>query len=373
MAKNNKMAKAGASRRDVLKGTALAAAAIAVPTVLTPRRTRAAVTLTVRDPGGPYVKAFGEGFYKAFNKANAGEIEVVGVAGKHEPTSQVKAMVDTGSYTWDAAILSISAVNLLVNEGDGYLEKLDLGGNADHDEIPAQFKTPYMQGNDVYATVLAYRNDVYKTKATAPVNGWKDVWDLEGIKGRRAIRKHPFDTFEEALMAQGVAPTDVYNDMRTNGYDPVFASLDKIKPAIDIWWTGGAQTSQLLTTGEVDICPTWNGRAQAAIDGGAPVTISWTQGLYSYEGWSVLKGGPNVEAARKFVAFCANAKNQAEFAKYLGYGPVNPNAYDHIAPARAAILPTSPGNLEQMTPIDSDFWGKEKDRATELFNGWLLG
>jgi hypothetical protein len=26
-----------------------------------------------------------------------------------------------------------------------------------------------------------------------------------------------------------------------------------------------------------------------------------------------------------------------------------------------------------MTPIDSAFWGQEKDQATELFNGWLLG
>jgi putative spermidine/putrescine transport system substrate-binding protein len=371
MAKNRKATKTGTSRRDILKGSALAAAAFAVPTVLTPRRTRAAVTLTVRDPGGPYVKAFGEGFYKPFNKLHAGEIEVIGVAGKHEPTSQVKAMVDTGSYTWDAAILSISAVNLLVAAG-GMLEKLDLS-SPDQTEIPDQFKSDYMQGNDVYATVCAYRSDVYKDKAGAPSHGWKDVWDLEGIKGRRAIRKHPFDTFEEALMAQGVAPTDVYEDMRKNGYDPVFASLDKIKAAIDIWWTGGAQTSQLLTTGEVDICPTWNGRAQAAIDGGAPVTISWTQGLYSYEGWSILKGGPNVDAARKFVAFCANAKNQAEFAKYLGYGPVNPNAYKHIEAKRAAILPTSPANLDVMTPIDSAFWGQEKDQATELFNGWLLG
>jgi putative spermidine/putrescine transport system substrate-binding protein len=139
MAKNRKATKTGTSRRDILKGSALAAAAFAVPTVLTPRRTRAAVTLTVRDPGGPYVKAFGEGFYKPFNKLHAGEIEVIGVAGKHEPTSQVKAMVDTGSYTWDAAILSISAVNLLVAAG-GMLEKLDLS-SPDQTEIPDQFKS----------------------------------------------------------------------------------------------------------------------------------------------------------------------------------------------------------------------------------------
>ena len=373
MTKGTKILTARTSRRQVLKGTGVAAAAaVAAPLVLTPRKTRAAVNLTVRDPGGPYVKAFGSAYYEPFNEKYKGEIEVIGVAGKHEPTSQIKAMVDTGSYTWDAALLSLAAHNLLVNEGDGYLEKLEISG-ADWDEIPDNFKTEYIQGSDVYATILAYRHDVYPDMAGAPVNGWKDLWDIDGIKGRRAIRKHPFDTIEEAMMADGVAPTDVYAELAANGFDRAFASLDKIKPAIDIWWTGGAQTSQLITTGEVDIIPTWNGRAQAAIDGGAPATISWTQGLYGYEGWCILKGGPKMDAARKFVEFCGNAQRQAEHAKWLAYGPVNPNAYNYIAPERAAVLPTESKNLESMTPIDMVFWGKEKDPATELFNAWLLG
>lgn len=369
--KGTKLGTATASRRQVLKGAGLGAAAVAFPLVLTPRKTRAAVNITVRDPGGPYVKAFGTAYYEPFNEQYKGEIEVIGVAGKHEPTSQIKAMVDTGSYTWDAALLSLAAQNLLINEGDGYLEKLEISG-PDWDEIPAKFKTEYMQGSDVYATILAYRNDVYPATAPVPDKGWADLWNIEGIPGRRAIRKHPFDTLEEAQMATGTAPTEVYNYFRANGFDTAFTSLDKIKEHIDIWWTGGAQTSQLLQTGEVDIIPTWNGRAQASIDAGAPASISWAQGLYGYEGWCILKGGPKVDAARKFVAFCANAKRQAVHAKYIAYGPVNPMAYDYIDAVRAVVLPTMPVNLDVMSPIDMVFWGKEKDQATELFDAWLL-
>ena len=73
----------GIGRRSVLKGAGLGAAALAVPTVLVPRKTRAAIKLTTRDPGGPYVAAMGKGFYEPFNKANEGRIEIVGVAGKH--------------------------------------------------------------------------------------------------------------------------------------------------------------------------------------------------------------------------------------------------------------------------------------------------
>ena len=366
-----KVKQAGVGRRQVLKGAGIGAAALAFPTVLTSRKAGAVVKLTVRDPGGPYVKAYAAAYYDPFNKKYAGKIEVTGVIGKHEPTSQIRAMVDTGTYTWDVALLSLAAHNLL-RDAD-YLEKLENQDNPDVQEIPDRFKTEYLQGVDVYSTILAYQNDVYPAKARVPDQGWKDLWDVVGIPGRRAMRKHPFDTIEVALMADGIEAGKEYDWLREHGYDRAFSSLDKIKPDIDIWWTGGAQTSQLLATGEVDICPTWNGRAQAAIDGGAPVTISWNQGIYGYEGWAILKGTPNLDAAREFVTFCASAKTQALQSPFIAYGPVNPNAYQYIDKERAKVLSTNPAFLPEQHPIDMEFWGKEKDKASELFNAWLIG
>jgi len=364
--KANKSAKSAVSRRQVVKGAGVAAFAAAFPTILTPRKAKAAIAITVRDPGGPYVEAFGEAYYKPFNEMMKGEIVVTGVAGKHEPTAQIKSMVDTGSYTWDMAHLSISAHNLLRDAG--YLLKLEIDDNPDVQEIPSEFRTPYLMGIDVYTTILAYRTDVYPKMGPEPTGGWKDLWDVSGIPGRRAIRKHAFDTIEQALMADGVAPADVYPcDLAR-----AFKSLDKIKDHIDIWWTGGAQTSQLLKTHEVDMCPTWNGRSQAAIDAGAPVSVSWNQSLWSFEGMCILRDGPNVDACRKFAAFCANAERQATHTKWLAYGPTNPGAYDHIPAERAALLPTAPQNISVSTPIDSVYWGKEKDNAMEQFNDWLL-
>jgi putative spermidine/putrescine transport system substrate-binding protein len=333
--KPNNSGKLTVSRRRVLKGASAGAAVMAFPTVLLPRKARAAVRITTRDPGGPYGDAFGNAYYKPFNEMMKGEIEVVGVAGKHEPTAQVKSMVDTGSYTWDMGHLSISAHNLLVDAG--YLVKLELDDNPDVQEIPAHFRTPYMMGIDVFATILAYRTDVYPKTAPAPTGGWKDMWDVKGIPGRRAMRKHAFDTIEQALMADGVPSSAVY----PCDFPRALKSLSK-------------------------------GRSQAAIDAGAPVTVSWNQALWSYEGMCILRGGPNIDACRKFAAFCANAKRQAIHTKWLAYGPTNPGAYDHIPAERAAVLPTSPGNFPKTTRVDSVFWGKEKDKGMELFNDWLL-
>ena len=160
--KANKSAKSAVSRRQVVKGAGVAAFAAAFPTILTPRKAKAAIAITVRDPGGPYVEAFGEAYYKPFNEMMKGEIVVTGVAGKHEPTAQIKSMVDTGSYTWDMAHLSISAHNLLRDAG--YLLELGIDDNPDVQEIPSEFRTPYLLGIDVYTTILAYRTDVYPKK-----------------------------------------------------------------------------------------------------------------------------------------------------------------------------------------------------------------
>ncbi|MBM3542678.1 MAG: extracellular solute-binding protein, partial [Alphaproteobacteria bacterium] len=241
-------------RRTLIKGAGAGAAAVAFPTVLAPRKSAASVKIVARDPGGPFEKAFGEGLYKPFNEKYKGQCEVVGVAAAHEPVALVKGMVDNKSYQWNMALLSLAAHNAL---GDKYLEPLNLKGTA-YDEIKPEYKRATFSGNDVYNAVIAYRTD----KVKKPPKSWADYWNAKDFPGRRALRNHPFDTIEEALMADGVALKDVY----PCDFDRAFKSLDKVKKEIAVWWTSGAQTTQMLKSGEVDMLPTWNGRAQAAID-----------------------------------------------------------------------------------------------------------
>ena len=353
----------GISRRKVLKGAAAGAVVFGAPMIWR-RASAQAKRIVVRDPGGPFFQAFGEAFYKPFREATG--IEAVGVAAAHEPTSLVKGMVDTKTYTWDMALLSQAAADQLVKEGSGYLEKLGLESHPDVSEVRPEFRTPYFVGNDVFTALLAYRTDAFKGRK-AP-SGWKDLWDVKGIPGRRALRKHPFDTIEEALLADGVPKEKLY----PCDIDRALKSLDKVKQHVGVWWTGGAQTSQMLKSGEVDMCPTWNARAQAAIDDGAPVELAWDQNLWAVEGWCILKGTPNADVCREFIKFAANAKRQAAYTPHLTYGPTNPNAYKYIDSKRALILPTHPENLAKSIRVDYDYWGTHKDKVTERFNAWVI-
>ena len=346
------------SRRNLLKLSGGAAAMGLFAPAIT-GRALAATQITVADPGGPFGPAFRKAFYDPFEKATGNK--VVNAAREAEPTAQFKAMVETKSYTWDVCTLTLSARDILAAQN-----LLDPIGFA-HSDVPQLMPeaiSPHYMGTDVYSTVLAYRTDRVKAAPTS----WTDFFNVEKFPGRRALRKNAIDTLEQALLADGVPLDKLY----PLDVERAFKVLDKIKPHIAVWWTGGAQSTQLLQSGEVDMIPGWNARFQAAIDGGTPAKIVWNQGLYSIEGWGMPKGGPRAEVARQFIRFCSDPKAQAAFTEILAYGPTNLDAYKTIPAERAKSLPTSPENLKQMAIANEAWWSANRAAVSERFNSWLL-
>ena len=167
--------------------------------------------------------------------------------------------------------------------------------------------SPYGVGTNVYATVLAYRTDAFKGKK-APAS-WADLWNVKDMPGRRAIRKHPFDTLEESLMAAGVPTSQLY----PLNIDRAFANLDKIKPNVAVWWNSrrAGDAAPHLGRSRHDRRP--GSRApQAAIMEGAPVAIVWNQNLWGVDNWSILAGTPNADACREFIKFASDVKRMAQ-------------------------------------------------------------
>lgn len=343
-------------RRGVLKAAGGTALAVAAPMVIAQNK-----TLVVSDPGGPYTTAYRKAFYDPFEKETG--VKIVNVARESQPVAQFTAMVKAKNFVWDVTTLTLQQDIPILEEG-GLLEPLGL--------VPTDFKnmlagtvTSNFLGVDVYATILAYRTDKY---ANNTPKTWADFWNVEKFPGRRALRRNAIDTLEQALMADGVSPDKLY----PLDLDRAFKSLDRIKKHISVWWTSGAQSMQLIQSGEVDMISIWNARAQTAIEGGAPVAINWNQGLYSVEGWGVPKGTPKAAIARDFVKFCADAKLQSAFTDTLAYGPTALEAYKDIPPKRAAILTTSPENIGQMRPPNGPWWHKNRLAVSDRFNAWLL-
>ena len=346
-----------AARRRILQGVGALAVAGAMPLAARGQTKQ----IVVSDPGGPYTTAYREAFYDPFEKATG--IKVVSVARESQPVAQFAAMVQTKNYVWDVTTLTLSA-DIPYLESKGLLEPIGLKAS-DYPDIMPDAITPNWLGVDVYSTVLSYRADKFAQNGP---KSWADFWDVKRFPGRRCLRRSPLDTLEQALLADGVPLDKLY----PLDVDRAFRSLDKIKPHIDIWWTSGAQAMQAIQSGDVDMISAWNGRAQAAKDGGAPVAIVWNQGLYSIEGWGIPKGTPRADAAKQFVRFCADAKRQALLTRTLAYGPTNKKAFETISKERTALLPTAPDNIRDMRLPSPQWWEANRQKVTERFNSWII-
>lgn len=347
-------------RRQILKHMVGISAAMCAPAIFS-RSTRAAERLVVAQPGGPYETGFRAAFAEPFTKATG--VDVVLVARPFFPSGQVQSQVETHSYQWDVVSLSAFDVEILTHKG--MLEELDLSG-PDMDRIMPQARRSNWLGVDVYATVLGYRTDKHRERAPA---SWADLWDVAQIPGKRSLYKSPIGTLEQALLADGVPVDHIY----PIDYARAFKKLDQIKSKINVWWASGAQSTQILRDGDVDIMAIWNGRAQAAIEDGTPVQMVWKNGLYTVHGFSIAKGAPKQRIGLEFIKFCANGERQAAYTKYLAGGPTNLSAYDFIDPKLAALLPTQPKNLALLFEQDTAWWTEHKEEAVDKFNEWLIG
>jgi putative spermidine/putrescine transport system substrate-binding protein len=346
-------------RRQFAKAALGAASMVAAPG-LGLGKLWAAERLVVAQPGGPYETAFGKAFAEPFTKETG--IEVVLVPRPFFPSGLVQSQVETKSYQWDVVSLSAFDVEILTRRK--MLENLDLPAADLAGIMPSAIRREWL-GVDVYATVLAYRQD--RLKGGAPTS-WADLWDSGTFAGRRSMYNNPIGTLEQALLADGVPLKELY----PIDYARAFRKLDKLKSKVNVWWTSGAQSTQLLRDGGADIMAIWNGRAQATIDDGTPATIVWNQGLYTVHGFSIAKGAPKKSLGLEFIRYCADAKRQAAYTPFIASGPTNANAYKYIEPKLADTLPTGPKHVATLLEQNTAWWTDNKEEATSRFNQWLI-
>jgi putative spermidine/putrescine transport system substrate-binding protein len=312
-------------------------------------------TLTIVSYGGGYQEAQAKALFEPFMKANP-DIEIV----QDSPTDVAKltAMVEAGDPQWDVALVANDFGNDSQSE---WLEPIDYSV-VDKGALLDGYAGKYRAGADVEGTVVAYREDALDS---APKT-WADFFDTEAFPGKRAMNKYAAGgILEAALLADGVAPSDLY----PLDVDRALAKLDTIKDDI-IWWETAAQSQQLLESGEAALGLVWIGRATDAAKT-APVAINWNTWTSQDAYWVVPKGTDNKEAAMEFVAFATSHKPQVSLAGLLPYGAVNAAA---AKSSDVAADPNRPSNhLETQVRMDDEWWAENMQDVNDQFTEWLLG
>jgi putative spermidine/putrescine transport system substrate-binding protein len=223
----------------------------------------------------------------------------------------------------------------------------------------------------VFSVVYAWNTDTYGENGP---QSWADFFDVEKFPGKRAYRGKVPGALEPALMADGVAPEDVYKVLDSEeGIKRAIDKIRKLKPNIDVFWSSGAQQAQLMKDGEVDMTTGWNGRFDVAKKDGAKVAYGFNQALLDYDCFAIPKGAPHKDVAMQFLAEISKAEYQANLPEYITYGPTNKAAFSlgKIDEAVARALPSHPDNAAIQLPINIAWYAKWEAKASELYQEML--
>ena len=317
--------------------------------------------LTVVNFGGANADAQKVAYYQPFEKQSGTKVSAIEYNGE---TAKIKAMVEAKHVNWD--VVEVESGDLGRGCDEGLYEKLDWSKIAKKSDLIPESPSTCGVGFFVWSTALAYNAD--KLKA-APA-GWVDFWNVSKFPGKRGMRKGARGNLEFALMADGVAPKDVYKVLATKeGQDRAFKKLDQLKPNIQ-WWEAGAQPPQFLVAGDVVMSTAFNGRIDAAQREGKNLKVVWTGSIYDLDYWVIPKGSPNKAQAEQFIAYSLSAKPQAEYAKHIAYGPANVAAIKSLDAKTLANLPNSPANGKNAVLQDAAFWTDHGDELEQRFASW---
>jgi putative spermidine/putrescine transport system substrate-binding protein len=268
----------------------------------------------------------------------------------------------TGVYEFDVTTLGLAEIaranaSKLIEPAAGNIDESKLWPGAIYANGVA---------THAFANLIAYHKNSFPNGH--PQN-WKDFWDLDKYPGSRSLQRYPVRVLALALLADGVPPDQLFPyDM-----DRAFAALDRIKPAIRVWWTQGPQSQQLLRDGEVDMIGIWNdyaiGVQQTSKD---PVEVIWDQALIDKSCWVVAKGTPRARNAWRLIESIANnAEGMARFCTVDASGPLNPKAFSYIDEKTAAITPTTPEHMEKAVILDGVKLLPQLDEIATRFDRWI--
>ena len=336
--------------------------------------------LVVVSWGGVYSKSQEEAIYRPFTRATGIEVSRKIYAGDLD---QIRSQVASGEVTWDVVDVGPADAEAGCNEGlfqplSFVLPAAPDGTAATEDFLPGTLH-PCAVGSVAWSMVLAY-DAGEETGGPDEVRpgSLEDFFDLTTFPGQRGLRRTPMANLEWALLADGAAPAEVYDLLRTPaGVERAFAKLDSIKEAV-VWWEDASEPARLLASGEVVMTSTYNAPIFNDIAvRQQPYELIWDHQVWDIDLWAIPAEAPNREAALEFLRFATDAQPLARQTRWLPYGPLRRSSaplvgdFVHADIDVAAYLPTAPENLETALRNDALFWREEGPALVDQFNQWL--
>ncbi len=335
--------------------------------------------LVVVSWGGAYSKSQQLAYHDPFMADNPG-INIVNDDSASEGAAKLRAQAEVGNVTW--SLLDAVAADAISLCDEGLIEEIDHDsmlapapdGTPASEDFGEMIVSPCFIPQIVYSTTFGYRTDMVST----PPTSIQDVFDMEKIPGKRSLEKFPINNVEWALLADGVPADEIYDVLDTpEGVAQAFAKLDEIKDQV-VWWTRGAQPTQLLADGEVVIASAYNGRLFSAIEEEKqPIGMMWDWQVFDIDGWVIPIGGTHREDVVRLLRFATDTQRLADQAKYISYGPARMSSaalvgkHADLGIDMAPHMPTDPNNAKTTLLFNYEWWADNREDLNEQFNSWI--
>lgn len=279
------------------------------------------------------------------------------------------AVQQDDAFLWD--IVQLKGSDLVTACAQGMVEKLDWAAIGGRDRMLARAVSDCGMGAFLHATVLAWDRDKFQAIPT-----WTDFGDIAKNPGKRGLRRGVVGNLEIALLADGVAPADIYSTLRgTDGVERAFRKLDQLKPYLVFWSDAGdkpVDAIKILGSGEVLMT---SAPAEQVVEadraGHRNFGIQWTGALTEVDSWAITKGSANLADAQKFLLFAGDPKVQGRLLNSVAFGGAARSSTDGLPPDLLAIDPAAPANLLLSVPADPAFWHDNFDKLSPRFEAWL--
>jgi putative spermidine/putrescine transport system substrate-binding protein len=313
-----------------------------------------ATSVVFANTGGALAEVFKQNAYA--------DLAAKGVTVAEEsPNNEAKltAMVQAGNPTWD---VFYSTPYTAIGKCGTLFEKIDYSridaSGLDRSQM-SDCGVPVINS----AFLLVYNKDKYGAN---PPTSWADFYDTTRFPGARGIMNYAKDAgMETALLADGVPGDQLY----PLDYDRAFRKLDAIRSALRFYDTGAQQT-QALQSGEVDMMLAWPGRAYDAMKSGAPLAVAWNQPLQYFDALTIVKGSPHQDQAYELINSLIGTKNQEAIANRLPYLPANSQAA-RSDDAQIGEFVDGPQSGGTTVVRDNGWWSTNLDEATRRWTSWV--
>jgi putative spermidine/putrescine transport system substrate-binding protein len=324
--------------------------------------TAAARDLVVVARGSAALPAVNKVFIAPFTAAT--DLPATGQSWNGDPDALAAALKAPGTG-WD--LLEVNSAELAAGCSGGQFEKLDWSQIGGKDHYLPQAVSDCGVGAGVSNCVLAWDRDKFPGNPT-----WADFWDVAKYPGKRGLRRDVQGNLEIALMADGVAPQDVYKTLSSSdGVDRAFRKLDQLKPYI-VWWHDEAEAGKILASGDVLMTSAPSSEiVQASQSTHRNFGIQWANSLYEVLSWTIVKGSPNLREATGFLYFAGTPPIQARLVPLFGEGGLAKGANDGLPQSELVVSPTSPANLKAGLQVDTAFWHDNLPKLHQRFETWL--